>query len=319
MKPLRIGSRGSPLALQQTNEVKQLLSRAWPELAQRLEIIIIKTSGDHSQTKDAAFSSDPGIFVKEIEEALLNNRIDLAVHSLKDLPSQVTKGLTLGAFLQRQDAADVLCAADMQQADEVVRLLRNKTISEPDKNATLWRFGTASPRRTAFLRHYFPSAALLPIRGNVETRLNKVSKENLHGVVLARAGLNRLGLDRREFVSLPLDVIVPAAGQGIVVVEHREADPDIVAMVKAINVTASEYAAIAERAFMATLRAGCQSAVAVHATINGSIMNVHGVVLGLDGKKKLEALSAGAMHAAQRLGSEVAEQLLRQGAKELLV
>ena len=241
-RPIRVGSRGSPLALIQDEEALSQLRARHPGL--EFEVVVVRTSGDANQTAPLA-GMGLGVFVSQIEERLLSGDLDMAIHSLKDLPTKLPEGLTLGAILQRRDPRDVL----------VNRW--NCRMSELPEGA---RIGTSSPRRAAQLRRYAPGVRVVPIRGNVETRLRKAEGEEADGAVLAAAGLVRLGMEGRVSDYLSAQRFVPPPGQGALAVEVREDDRRMLELLECIEHPATRFEVTAERAFLETLGGGCCAA-----------------------------------------------------------
>ena len=305
---LRIGTRGSELALFQADAVAAQL-RAKTGLA--CETVVIRTSGDKLADASLAQIGGKRLFVKEIEDALLDGEIDLAVHSSKDMPVILPEGLRIAGVLPREDARDaVILPADGGQGMSVDDLV-SRLGSAP-------RIGTSSVRRTAQLARLFPGASFLPIRGNLGTRLRKLDGGEYDALVLASAGLIRLQQHARISASLPIAACVPAPGQGIIAVEVREQDAHVAAAVAAIDDARARAALDAERAVVVTLGGGCQMPIGAHAAVGSSALRLTAIVLSLDGKRTIRAESRGAEHEAARLGTTVAEDLLSGGAAEIL-
>jgi hydroxymethylbilane synthase len=310
MRTLRLGTRGSPLALFQAHSVARLLEA---RAGAAIEIAIIRTSGD--RLADARLSEVGGkrLFVKEIEEALLAREIDIAVHSSKDLPADLPAGLTIGAVLPREDARDAV-------------ILPGRTgtaVSIAELTARLGgagRIGTSSVRRMAQLARLFPGARFLPIRGNLDTRLRKLDENaEFDAIVLAAAGLERLEQHRRISARLPVDACVPAPGQGIIAVEVRTDDADAQRLLTAIDDAAAAAALTAERAVVTRLGGGCQMPLGAHAAAVGAgALAMTAVVLSLDGARLARVETRGAVSAAHAVGVDAAEQLLTRGAGEIL-
>ncbi len=296
---VRIGTRGSRLALVQTEEVARGLRAAGAEV----EVTAIRTSGDRLAQVALADFGGKALFVKEIEEALLSGQIDVGVHSLKDLPSVLPDGLALAAFPPREDPRDVL-------------LTRTGTgWSALPAGATV---GTSSLRRRALVLAHRSDLRAEPIRGNVETRLEKMAAGGYDALVLASAGLRRLGLHPPRATPLDPEEFVPAVGQGLLAVEARQADREVLELLGALDDTRSRFEASAERAFLARLGAGCHTPVAGHARLAGSVLSLVGVVASVDGATLLRATTSGPAAAADRLGTALADDLLAKGAKALL-
>jgi hydroxymethylbilane synthase len=293
---IRIGTRGSQLALVQARLVADALGD------RRTELIVMRTEGDRLAEARLAIVGGKGLFVREIEEALLRGEIDIAVHSLKDLPAEQPAGLVLAAFPPRADARDVL----------VTR--------QPATLATLpggARVGTSSPRRAALLLARRPDLAVAPIRGNVDTRLRKLAAGDYDATVLAAAGLQRLGVTPEHQSLLDPDEFVPAVGQGIIAVEARAADAATRDALAPVDDAPTRACATAERAFLARLGASCHTPMAAYARLAGSTVHVHGVVAGEDGRRVLRASASAPVVEAERLGRELADTLLERGAADI--
>ena len=305
---LRIGTRGSELALFQADAVAAQL-RAKTGLA--CETVVIRTSGDKLADASLAQIGGKRLFVKEIEDALLDGEIDLAVHSSKDMPVILPEGLRIAGVLPREDARDaVILPADGGRGMSVDELV-SRLGSAP-------RIGTSSVRRTAQLARVFPGARFLPTRGNLGTRLRKLDTGEYDALVLASAGLIRLQQHARISASLPIAACVPAPGQGIIAVEIRASDDRVAAAVAAIDDAHARAALEAERAVVVTLGGGCQMPIGAHASVDTGALRLTAIVLSLDGKRTIRAESRGADHEAARLGTAVAEDLVSRGAAEIL-
>ena len=298
---LRMGSRGSPLALAQSREVTAALEAAHPGL--RVNLTVIRTSGDRIQDVPLATVGGKGLFVKEIEEALLTGRIEVAVHSMKDLPALLPLGLTLGAITAREEGGDVLVAREAPSLDAL----------PPGA-----RVGTSSLRRQAQLLHRRPDLCMVPLRGNVDTRLRKLTEGALDAIVVAAAGLKRLGVRPARAIPLPLDVSLPAPGQGALGLEIREADRATAAVVAVLEDGASRIAVTAERAFLRRLGGSCNVPIAAYGTVRGDLLTLTGLVASLDGKALVRDTLPGAALEAESLGTALAERLLAQGADRIL-
>jgi len=296
---VRLGTRGSRLALIQCEQVAAGL-RAH---GARAEIVVIRTSGDRLAQVALADFGGKALFVKEIEEALLAGQVDVGVHSLKDMPAALPAGLTLAAFPAREDPADVLLTRGPGGWDGLPRGAR---------------VGTSSLRRRALVLARRPDLRPEPIRGNVETRIEKLHAGACDATILAAAGLRRLGLDPSHSTPLPVDEFVPAVGQGILAVEAREADREVLELLGRLDDTRSRSEALAERAFLDRLGADCHTPVAGHARHDGAALTLTGVVASLDGATVLRWQASGGLSEAERLGTAVAEELLARGAKALL-
>ncbi|MFH2054333.1 MAG: hydroxymethylbilane synthase [bacterium] len=299
---LRLGTRGSRLALAQAHEVAGLLRRQHPDLA--VEFITIKTSGDRDQASSLSNMSSVGVFTKTIETALRAGEIDIAVHSAKDLPSTMTEGLILGAVPVRAACEDVLISNSGHTIDSL-----------PDSAVV----GTGSPRRRALLLNRRPDLRIKGIRGNLDTRLAKLDSGEYDALVLAKAGLQRLGLEAENYLSLPPDNFVPAAGQGFLAIQAREVDIETQQLLSTIDNREAHRCLEAERLLMAALGAGCAAAVGVWARIEGDLLQLNAVVLDLVGKRRVEAAaSLAAKDRIPELAEQVASDLRAQGAMELI-
>ncbi len=298
---LRIGTRGSQLALYQANWVKEKLVEAHPDL--NVMLIKIKTTGDKIQDAPLGKIGGKGLFVKEIEEALIHRRIDLAVHSIKDVPTEFPGGLHLSAITKREDPRDVFISRD----GKILRDLPQKA-----------KIGTSSLRRQAQLLHFRNDLELLPLRGNLETRLKKLKTMNLDGIVLALAGMKRLGLEERITEIIPTEISLPAIGQGALGIETREDDQKTEGKIQFLNHKDSWIAVSAERAFLKKLEGGCQVPIAAYARIFGASLQVEGLVGTIDGKRLIRHHIVGPIERAESLGIELAEILFEKGAKEIL-
>jgi len=298
---LRIGTRGSQLALFQANWVKDQLIHAHPHL--KVSLIKIKTTGDKIQDAPLAKIGGKGLFVKEIEEALLQQRIDLAVHSIKDVPTQFPEGLYLSVITRREDPRDVFISRE------------GKTLRELPQGA---KIGTSSLRRQAQLLHYRSDFELVPLRGNLDTRLKKLNTMNLDGIVLALAGVKRLGLEEKITEIISTDISLPAIGQGALGIETRQNDKEIEEQIGFLNDRDSWIAVSAERSFLKKLEGGCQVPIAAFARTAGAILRIDGLVGTIDGKRILRERVEGPAEEAELLGTKLADILLSKGAKEIL-
>jgi hydroxymethylbilane synthase len=300
-RTLTIGTRGSKLALWQAEWVRGEICRRFPRHPVALEII--KTQGDRILDVPLAQVGGKGLFVKEIEEALLAGRVDLAVHSMKDMPAEVPAGLAIGAVPERESPADVLIA----RGGGCLRDLPPGGI-----------IGTSSLRRAAQLRHARPDLGIAPLRGNVDTRLRKLDAGELSAIVLAAAGVRRLGLEQRISETLGLGLMLPAVGQGALCIEIRSGDPWVGPMVGALDHAVSHTAVDAERAFLMRLAGGCQVPIAGHAQVQGRRLELSGMVAEPDGSALIRDRIEGPIEEAARLGVALAERLLALGADGIL-
>ncbi|MFQ3581069.1 MAG: hydroxymethylbilane synthase [Chloracidobacterium sp.] len=300
---LIIGSRGSALALWQSEWVKSQLEQAVP--TRRVAIQIIKTTGDAILDAPLSKIGGKGVFTKEIEEALLAGVVDLAVHSLKDLPTRLPAGLTLGCVTRREDVRDALVAREgVQSLDDL-----------PPKAV----IGTSSLRRQAQLLARRPDLELADLRGNVGTRLQRVAEGRYDAIILASAGLVRLGFESRIAQRIPTDVLLPAVGQGALGIEIREHDSATQEAVQVMAHQTTWRACEAERAFLHGLGGGCQVPIAAHAVVdNEGRLRLRGLVARTDGTRIIQDELTGDARFAEDIGKELAEQVLGQGADELL-
>lgn len=296
-----IGTRASALALAQTEIVAEALRAAHPGVA--LIVRPMRTGGDKDQHTPLAQLGGQGIFVKEIENALAAGEIDLAVHSLKDMPAAQPKGLVIAAVLEREDARDALVSRDGLGLEQLPPCAR---------------VGTGSLRRRAQLRALRPDLELVDLRGNVDTRLRRVAEGACDAVVLALAGLARLGRAAEATAILPLDVMLPAVGQGAICIEAREDDAAALALARAVDHPATHLATAAERSFLRELGGGCHVPIAAHATWQGGTLWLRGLVASADGARVVRGSAAGPPEEAERLGQGLARQLLAEGCAELL-
>jgi len=307
MDTLRLGTRGSELALFQANAVAALLLE---HVRVASKIIVIKTSGDRLADASLAQIGGKRLFVKEIEDALLAGEIDLAVHSSKDMPAALPPGLQVGAVLAREDPHDAIVLPVTTAAltiEDVVTTLGDRP-----------RIGTSSVRRIAQLARLFPAAEFLPVRGNLGTRLRKLDAGEYDALVLAAAGLRRLGRGERITAAVPADLCVPAPGQGIIAVEIREGDDRVKHAVAQIDDSDAAVALRAERVVVTRLGGGCQMPIGVLAEGTSEGLAVKGVVVSPDGSRLVRASATGSPVDAERLGAFVAEELLRGGAGDIL-
>jgi len=313
-RELRIGTRGSQLALWQANTVKRRIEEAGGPACR---IVVIKTSGDRLQEAPLSEVGGKRLFVKEIEDALLRNEVDLAVHSSKDMPAVLPEGLTIAAVLPREDPLDAVVLPVGS-----IRLRPPSIASIDDLVAALGRspsIGTGSVRRIAQLTRLFPGARFTPIRGNLDTRLRKLDEGAHDALVLAAAGLRRLGFASRISLALPAAACVPAPGQGIVAIEVRDGDDDTRRAVVHIDDRAAGAALKAERAVVEALGGGCQTPIGALATPeDGDTLQLVAVVVALDGSRAVRGHARGPRERAAALGASVGAQLLADGAGDIL-
>lgn len=313
-RELRIGTRGSQLALWQANTVKRRIEEAGGPACR---IVVIKTSGDRLQEAPLSEVGGKRLFVKEIEDALLRNEVDLAVHSSKDMPAVLPEGLTIAAVLPREDPLDAVVLPVGS-----IRLRPPSIASIDDLVAALGRspsIGTGSVRRIAQLTRLFPGARFTPIRGNLDTRLRKLDEGAHDALVLAAAGLRRLGFASRISLALPAAACVPAPGQGIVAIEVGDGDDDTRRAVVHIDDRAAGAALKAERAVVEALGGGCQTPIGALATPeDGDTLQLVAVVVALDGSRAVRGHARGPRERAAALGASVGAQLLADGAGDIL-
>ena len=299
--PIKIGTRGSKLALWQANWVKSILEEKFP--AQPVELIIIKTQGDKILDVPLAKVGGKGLFVKEIEHALLTQRIDIAVHSMKDMPADIPAGLCIGAIPKRENPLDVFIS---------------RSGAGLNKIASGSLIGTSSLRRGAQLRHLRPDLVILPLRGNLDTRLKKLESENLDAIVLAAAGVKRLNLENKITEYLDPDIMLPAIGQGALCIEIRKDDPMVVPMVASLDHEPTRLIVMGERAFLNRLEGGCQVPIAGHGKINQKQFSLAGLVAEVDGTQVIKGEKSGPMASSETIGIDLAETLLARGADKIL-
>ncbi|MBU0733662.1 MAG: hydroxymethylbilane synthase [Proteobacteria bacterium] len=298
---LKIGTRGSKLALKQSEWVKGKIEARYPHV--RVELVRIKTTGDKILDSPLSRIGGKGLFVKEIEDALLENRVDLAVHSMKDVPAELPDRLILSTFPEREDPADALISVTGQTLDQL----------PPGA-----KVGTSSLRRGAQLLHIRPDLRLVPLRGNVDTRLRKLESGDLHAVILATAGLRRLGLSARITQIIPFDQVLPAIGQGALGLEVRRNDAQTINLLDFLNHEPTKIAVSAERAFLKELKGGCQVPIAGLARLDGNELHFEGMVAELDGTKIFKEATIGVGEQAEEIGIASARRLLASGADRIL-
>jgi hydroxymethylbilane synthase len=291
---LRIGSRGSPLALVQAREVQSRLAAACGLDPARIEIKVIRTTGDAIQDRPLSEAGGKGLFTKEIEEALLSGAIDLAVHSSKDMTTVLPAGLVLSAFLPREDARDAFISR------------KAKSLRELPRGAVV---GTASLRRQALVKRARPDLAVVPLRGNVETRLRKIEAGEADATLLAVAGLKRLGLLAAATALLDIDEFLPAVGQGAIGIETRADDAATRALVARIDDADTATALAAERAFLAVLDGSCRTPIGGHARVSAGAVRFRGMIVKPDGSEAFEVLREGRREQAAELGADAGREL----------
>lgn len=298
-RTIKLGSRPSKLARWQTEHVLTLLKSAWPDLSFQLAILV--TTGDKIIDRPLPEIGGKGVFTEELENALLSGEIDLAVHSLKDLPVENAAGLGIGAVSQRACAQDVLISA------------KGETLSELPAGA---RLGTSSLRREAQVKAARPDLNILPLRGNIDTRLRKVLEGEYDAIILAAAGMERLDLAKHITEYLSLDIMLPAPGQGALAIQCRSDDAGMLQLLKPIHDPATCRAVTAERAFLAALGGGCSAPVAAYAHPDGEQLEITGMVGSVSGQRVIRVSAVG--EDPNALGKLLAQKALEQGAAELL-
>lgn len=298
---IRIGTRGSQLALYQANHTKEKLLEKFPDAI--VDIVVIKTKGD--KILDVALSKigDKGLFTKEIETALIAGEVDIAVHSLKDLPTSLPEGLQLGAVLERAEFRDALVSKDRRKLNE---LTPGDTIA------------TSSLRRKAGLLHINKNFKIVDIRGNVNTRLQKMEEGYCDAMIMAAAGLQRLGLDKYITEILEPEVMIPATSQGVIAIESRTGDTEIDLFLKAINHNETWNAIRVERGFLRSIEGGCQVPVGCYTQTKGDVISITGFVAAIDGSEYLLDQETGPVNNAEKIGEKLSEKLIERGAGRIL-
>ena len=301
---LTLGSRGSNLALWQTNWVKAELEQRFPNLAIHIEII--KTIGDKILDSPLSKIGDKGLFTREIEHALLDKRIDVAVHSLKDVPTQLPAGLTIGAITKREDVRDVFISHPKKLYKQFDGLPRGANIA------------TGSLRRKCQIMNWRPDINIIDVRGNLNTRFEKLDASDWDGMILARAGVLRLGFSERVSEIFPTNKILPAVGQGALAIEIRDDDAATLRYVRELASEATTIATKAERAFLRFLEGGCQVPIGTFGRVENNIFMLDGMIGSLDGKKILRGTTHSSPEHAETVAIELAKMLFESGGKEIL-
>jgi hydroxymethylbilane synthase len=297
---MRIGTRASQLALWQANWVKSELEKKYPGM--EVTLTKIKTIGDKILDVPLAQVGGKGLFVKEIEEAMLRGEIDIAVHSMKDVPTDFPEGLGLHCITEREDPRDAVIS-------------RNIKFADLPQGA---RIGTSALRRQAQLLKIRPDLEMCIIRGNVETRIRKLEDDKLDAVILAAAGLKRLGFTEKVAEYLDVDLSIPAIGQGALGIECRLADPVITETIAFFNHPATAYAVRAERALLKRCEGGCQVPIAAHGTVDGTTLHLVGFIASVDGSRSVRGEITGPVEQSEQLGIKLADRLLAEGGKAIL-
>ncbi len=299
MKTIRVGTRDSLLAMWQAEWVKSQLTKCYPHL--HFELVPMKTKGDKILDVPLSKIGDKGLFTKELEQGLLSDELDMAVHSLKDMPTMLPVGLTISAFCEREEPRDVF-------------LSKNGISLEDLPSGAI--IGTSSLRRKSQLKHYRQDFIFVDLRGNLQTRWRKLTESNMDGIVLAAAGVKRLGWEERITQILPENMMLPAVGQGSIAIEIAEQRADIRELLSPLNHKETELAVRAERSLMRKLEGGCQVPIGALAQIVNGQINLRGMVASLDGVRMIKAEATGTDPEA--VGIEVAERLVELGAISIL-
>ena len=297
----KIGTRGSKLALIQTNFVAEKLKKSMPKAD--IEICVIKTSGDIMQDVSLLTIGGQGVFVKELEEALLSCKIDLAVHSMKDVPGETPADLIFAAILPREDVRDVLVSRN------------NIKMEFMPKGA---KIGTGSQRRGAQIKAMLPDVNIVSLRGNIDTRLKKIETENLTGVILAAAGMKRMGLAERITQFLPVETMLPAVGQGALGLQIRKSDADLAKACTVLNDAKTASEITAERSYLRALGGGCRLPIAALGKLDGQMLTLEGMIAAPNGSTMIREKISGPVKDAEQMGKKLAEIVLDKGGKKLL-
>lgn len=300
-RTVKIGSRDSALAMWQTKHVISELEKVTSEYT--FEIVPLKTKGDKILDVSLAKVGDKGLFTKELEAAMLDKTTDLAVHSMKDVPTNLVDGLIIGSILKREDPRDVLISP------------KGYTFQTLPEGA---KVGTSSLRRKAQLQNLRPDLKICDVRGNLNTRMRKMHEENFDALILAAAGVIRMGWSDEISEYLPMDISLAAVSQGAIGIEFREDDAEIMALIAKINDEETATCVCAERALLRALEGGCQIPIAAHAVIKNDTLKLNGLVASLDGKRVIKETLSGNKDNAEEIGLELAKKLTALGADEIL-
>lgn len=301
---IRIGSRKSQLALIQTYWVKEQLSKKFPNI--KFEVHTMSTKGDKILDVALAKIGDKALFTKELEVGMMNREIDFAVHSLKDLPTRLPEGLGLAAISERENPADALVVHEKHKDKQIDTLPEGAVI------------GTSSLRRLAQLRHHFPHFEFKDVRGNLNTRLAKLDSGEYDALILAAAGLGRLGMSERIHQIIPKEISLHAVGQGALGIECLSDNKQLISLLKELEHPQTRDRCLAERALLRDLEGGCQVPIGVNTEINGDELTMTGLVASIDGTKRIKDTVSGSISEPEKLGSELAQRLREQGAQEIL-
>ena len=300
-KTIRIGTRGSQLALWQANWVKSELEKRYPDI--NIDLEVIKTSGDKILDVPLAKVGGKGLFVKEIEQALMDGQIDLAVHSMKDMPGDLPESLCIGVIPEREVPYDVL----ISRGDKLIQELRQGA-----------RVGTSSLRRASQLLYMRPDIEIFPLRGNLDTRIKKLTAENLDAIILAGAGVKRLNLEHVISEYIDPDIILPAVGQGALCIEVRKDDPPVHELIAPLDHAETNWIVKSERAFLKRLEGGCQVPMAAFGRIESDTLTLAGMVAETDGSVMHHQTISGAVAEAETIGHELAGRLINMGADQII-
>lgn len=303
-RTIRISSRKSQLALIQTYWVQEQLQKHFPNT--RFEVQTMDTQGDKVLDVSLSKIGDKGLFTQELENSILQGDTDFAVHSLKDLPTRLPDGLMLGCVTERENPADALVVHEKHKDKQIDTLPAGAVV------------GTSSLRRLAQLRHHYPDLTFKDIRGNLNTRLRKLDEAGYDAIILAVAGLQRLGASDRIHQILPPEISLHAVGQGALGIECRSGDEEILSLLKVLEHEPTAYRCYAERSFLRELEGGCQVPIGVNTTIEDGALTLLGVVASLDGERLVKNEIQGPLSQAEQLGVDLAKQLRAQGAQEIL-
>lgn len=300
-KRLKIGTRGSPLALTQSSWVAERIRQRHPDAA--VELVVIKTKGDLMQDVSLVQIGGKGLFIKEIEEALLRGEVDIAVHSMKDVPAELPEELEIAVTPPREDPRDVLISSG------------NRKLEEMPQGA---RIGTCSLRRGLQLRSRMPDLEIVPLRGNLDTRIRKLATENLSGVIVAAAGMKRMGWVDKISQFIPVEVMLPAVGQGVLGIETRRGDSSVGEAIAFLHDPVTWCEVGAERAFLQRLGGGCQLPIAAYAKKTGEEIAIGGLVGSVDGRVMIRHDMKGPAADFDALGRELADHILGRGGRAIL-
>lgn len=301
---IRIGSRKSQLALVQTYWVQEQLSQRFPHI--KFEVHTMSTKGDKILDVALAKIGDKALFTKELETGMMNREIDFAVHSLKDLPTRLPEGLGLAAITERENPADALVVHSKHKDKQLDTLPAGAVI------------GTSSLRRLAQLRHHFPHFEFKDVRGNLNTRLAKLDAGEYDALILAAAGLERLGMSERIHQVIPKEISLHAVGQGALGIECLADNKQLISLLKELEHPQTRDRCLAERAFLRDLEGGCQVPIGVNTEINGDELTLTGIVASIDGTKRVQDIVCGSIYEPEQIGSELAQRLRQQGAQDIL-